>query len=420
MSLFEALRLALRRLSVNKLRTALTALGVIIGVAAVVALLGVGDGARTQLTQGVASLGTNLVSVQAGAATTGGVRGAAGTATTLTTDDATAIGGLPGVSAFAPEVSTNALVVRGQSNTTTTVTGTTAAESQVRGYTLQVGTFMSSLLEYDRKLPVAVLGPTTVTDLGLTPASAVGSSVKINGIPFTVIGVTQPKGGGGINPDDYVLVPLTTAADRLVAGGTLRSVSLSVSDPSVTTFVSAEITALLRQRHGIAGTAQDDFSIVSQDQLLAVADQQASIISNFLIGIAAIALLIGGIGIANTMLVAVRERTREIGTRKAIGARQRDLRLQFLVEAVLVTIGGAIVGAVIGAIATSLVGRAINVSAHASLTGVGIAVAAARRGGHPGRLLAGPAGRPARPGRGPPARMTSSQQGEKRPCPSHP
>ncbi|GAA1682755.1 ABC transporter permease [Fodinicola feengrottensis] len=376
MSLFEALRLALRRLSVNKLRTALTALGVIIGVAAVVALLGVGDGARTQLTQGVASLGTNLVSVQAGAATTGGVRGAAGTATTLTTDDATAIGGLPGVSAFAPEVSTNALVVRGQSNTTTTVTGTTAAESQVRGYTLQVGTFMSSL-EYDRKLPVAVLGPTTVTDLGLTPASAVGSSVKINGIPFTVIGVTQPKGGGGINPDDYVLVPLTTAADRLVAGGTLRSVSLSVSDPSVTTFVSAEITALLRQRHGIAGTAQDDFSIVSQDQLLAVADQQASIISNFLIGIAAIALLIGGIGIANTMLVAVRERTREIGTRKAIGARQRDLRLQFLVEAVLVTIGGAIVGAVIGAIATSLVGRAINVSAHASLTGVGIAVAAA-------------------------------------------
>lgn len=376
MSLFEALRLALRRLNVNKLRTALTALGVIIGVAAVVALLGVGDGARTQLTQGVASLGTNLVSVQAGASTSGGVRQAAGSATTLTTDDATAIGQLRGVSAYAPEVSTSALVVRGQSNTTTTVTGTTAAESTVRGYTLQVGTFMSAL-EYDHKLPVAVLGPTTVTNLGLTPASAVGSSVKINGVPFTVIGVTQPKGGGGLNPDDYVLVPLTTAADRLVAGGNLRAVSLSITDPSLTTLVSAEITALLRQRHGITGSAQDDFSIVSQDQLLAVADQQASIISNFLIGIAAIALLIGGIGIANTMLVAVRERTREIGTRKAIGARQRDLRLQFLVEAVLVTIGGAIVGAVLGAVATSLVGRAINVSAHASLTGVGIAVAAA-------------------------------------------
>jgi putative ABC transport system permease protein len=375
-SLFEALRLALRRLNVNKLRTALTALGVIIGVAAVVALLGVGDGARTQLTQGVASLGTNLVSVQSGASTTGGVRQAAGTATTLTTADAAAIGQLRGVSAYAPEVSTSALVVRGQSNITTTVTGTTAAESKVRGYTLQVGTFMSSL-EYDHKLPVAVLGPTTVSNLGLTPASAVGSSVKINGVPFTVIGVTQPKGGGGLNPDDYVLVPLTTAADRLVAGGNLRAVSLSISDPSLTTLVSAEITALLRQRHGITGSAQNDFSIVSQDQLLAVADQQASLISNFLIGIAAIALLIGGIGIANTMLVAVRERTREIGTRKAIGARQRDLRLQFLVEAVLVTIGGAIVGAVLGAIATSLVGRAINVSAHASLTGVGIAVAAA-------------------------------------------
>ncbi|WP_163510488.1 ABC transporter permease [Fodinicola acaciae] len=376
MSVSEALRLALRRLAVNKLRTALTALGVIIGVAAVVALLGVGDGARTQLTQGVASLGTNLVSVQAGATTTGGVRQAAGSATTLTLQDAQALGRLPTVSAYAPEVALNGVVVRGQYNLTTTVTATTAAEATVRGYTLQVGTFMSAL-DYARKLPVAVLGPTTVTNLGLTPATVVGSSVKIDGIPFTVIGVTQPKGGGGLNPDDYVLIPLTTAADRLVSGNSLRSVSLSLRDPSQTTIATAQITALLRQRHGLTGTATDDFTVVSQDQLLAVADQQASVISNFLIGIAAIALLIGGIGIANTMLVAVRERTREIGTRKAIGARQRDLRLQFLVEAVLVTIGGATVGAVVGAVATSLVGRAINVSAHASASGVALAVAAA-------------------------------------------
>lgn len=376
MSLAEALRLALRRLAVNKMRTALTALGVIIGVAAVVALLGVGDGARTQLTQGVASLGTNLVSVQAGASTTGGVRQEAGSATTLTLADAAALGQLPAVSAYAPEVALNGVVVRGQYNLTTTVTATTAAEATVRGYTLQVGTFMSAL-EYAKKLPVAVLGSTTVSNLGLTPASAVGSSVKINGIPFTVIGVTQPKGGGGLNPDDYVLIPLTTAADRLVSGSSLRAVSLSLRDPSQTAIATAQITALLRQRHGLTDTATDDFTVVSQDQLLAVADQQASVIGNFLIGIAAIALLIGGIGIANTMLVAVRERTREIGTRKAIGARQRDLRLQFLVEAVLVTIGGAIVGAVVGAVATSLVGRAINVSAQASVSGVALAVAAA-------------------------------------------
>ncbi|HEY9389701.1 MAG TPA: ABC transporter permease [Mycobacteriales bacterium] len=374
----EAVRLAWHRLGANPLRTALTTLGVVIGVAAVVALLAVGQGAQQQLTARITSLGTNLVSVQAGAAFSGGIRGGAGSATTLTRDDAEALARLSGVAAVAPELSVgNALVTAGRANTTTTVTGTTPDEALVRGYHIQVGAFLSEH-EVATGLRVAVLGSSTVSDLGLTPGSAVGTTVDVNGIPFAVVGVTAPKGSAGIgNADDVVFVPISAATDRLTGTGTLRAIGVSVDGRDRIGMVMAEIGQELRARHQLGPADADDFSQVSQDQLLQVADDQASTLRNFLIGIAAIALVVGGIGIANTMMVSVRERTREIGTRKAIGARRRDISRQFVVEAVMVSLAGAVLGVGVGALAAGAVGRSVNVAAAPSLAGVGLAFASA-------------------------------------------
>lgn len=374
MSYLEALRLAMRRLRTNALRTGLTALGVIIGVAALVSLIGVGQGTQAALTSRIASLGTNLLSVNAGASFSGGIRGAAGTATTLTEQDATALTTLPGIAAVAPEMPvSNVVVVAGRNNTTTSLTGTSPAEAHVRSYTVQTGTFLSDV-EVDKSLRVAVLGPTTVANLNMTPEQIVGTTVEINGIPFQVIGVTEPKGGSGFaNPDDVVFAPITTVQAAFTGGTTLRTIGVSVNDPSAIPYASSAIALTLRSRHGLAASASDDFSLVSQDQLLTVASDQSATLRNFLIGIAAIALVVGGIGIANTMLVSVRERVREIGTRKAIGARRRDIGRQFLVEAVIVSLGGALIGVVVGVLVTGPVGAAVNVPARASLPGIALA-----------------------------------------------
>jgi putative ABC transport system permease protein len=373
-SYLEALRLALRRLRTNLLRTALTTLGVIIGVASLVALIGVGEGTQTAITNQIAGLGTNLLSVNAGSSTVAGIRGAAGSASTLTVEDAAAIATLDGVAAVAPEMSvSNAVVVDGRTNATTSMTGTTPSEATVRNYQVQTGTFLSDLA-VAKGLRVAVLGPTTVSNLNLTPAEVVGQTVTINGIPFTVVGVTQPKGGSGfINPDDAVFAPISAVQSRFTGANSLRTIGVSLSDPSQLAYVESEISALLRYRHQLATSASDDFTMVSQDQLLTVATTTTATIRNFLIGIAAIALVVGGIGIANTMLVSVRERVREIGTRKAIGARRRDISRQFLVEAVIVTLGGAVVGVLLGVALTGPVGATVGVPATPTLGGITLA-----------------------------------------------
>ncbi|MDA8436602.1 MAG: ABC transporter permease [Actinomycetales bacterium] len=378
MSYVEALRLALRRLRTNPLRTALTTLGVVIGVASLVALIGVGEGTQTAITNQIAGLGTNLLSVNAGGSVVGGIRGAAGSASTLTVDDATAIAALPGVTAVAPEMSVaNAVVVDGRTNTTTSMTGTTPAEATVRNYQVQTGTFISDLA-VEKGLRVAVLGPTTVASLNRTPEAIVGQTVTINGIPFTVVGVTQPKGGAGFtNPDDAVFAPISAVQSRFTGASTLRTIGVSLTDPAQLAYVESEIQSLLRYRHQLASSASDDFTMVSQDQLLSVASTTTATIRNFLIGIAAIALVVGGIGIANTMLVSVRERVREIGTRKAIGARRRDIGRQFLVEAVIVTLGGAVVGVLLGIVVTGAVGSAVNVPASPTLAGIALAFGSA-------------------------------------------
>jgi putative ABC transport system permease protein len=337
MKFLDLLRLAIARLAVGRVRALLTMLGVIIGVASVIALVAVGQGASSGITDRLQSLGTNLLTVTPGATVTSGVRGAAGSATSLTTDDATAIKALQNIAAVAPELNSQQVVVAGSQNTTTSIVGTTSDYPAVFAYTMWQGSFLTDLSN-EQALRIAVLG-----------ASDVGTTILIKGLPFEVVGILQPKGGSGFqNPDDQVLVPLSTARRYLVGGTSVRSIGVSVATPEAMNLASAEIESTLRTRHSLAAAANDDFTIQNQAQLLDTVSSVTGTLTLLLAGIASISLIVGGIGIMNIMLVSVRERTREIGIRKAIGARRRDILAQFLVEALALSLLGGLIGAVIG------------------------------------------------------------------------
>jgi putative ABC transport system permease protein len=354
MKLSDLLGLALSRLGTGKLRTALTMLGVIIGVASVVALVSIGEGATSGINSRLQGLGTNLLSVTPGATTTGATRGAFGSATTLTIEDASALTTQPDIAGVAPELSSSHLIVAGSQNETTTVIGTTPAYPLVFAYDMWQGSFLTQA-SVDHALRVAVLGNTTATNLGLG-ASSVGSTVYISGLPFEVVGIMQPKGGVGFaNPDDEILIPVTTARDLFVGTDSVRAIGVSVSSSKQMTAATAEITTLLDQRHGIGAGGTPDFTITSQTQLLSTVGSITTLLTVLLAGIASISLIVGGIGIMNIMLVSVRERTREIGIRKAIGARGRDILLQFLFEALMLAVSGGLIGIVVGVTATAVI-----------------------------------------------------------------
>ena len=345
MNLVELLRLALARLRTSRLRAALTMLGVVIGVASVVALVGVGQGTTSNITSRLASLGTNLLTISP-----------SGGASTLTLDDAAAIAALDGVAAVAPELQTSATIAVGTKTTTTSVVGTNASYAQVRAYDVWQGSFLTDPT-VSHGLRVAVLGATTATDLGLD-ASSLGTTVTVDGLPFQVIGILQPKGGAGFNnPDDQVLVPLATVSKYFVAGDTVRTIGVSVASDDRMTELTDEITALLRDRHELGATDTADFSVFNQTQLLDAASSISATLTLLLGGIASISLIVGGIGIMNIMLVSVRERTREIGIRKAVGARGRDILLQFLIEALTLSLLGGLIGIVLGLGVSALIGQ---------------------------------------------------------------
>ncbi|MBI2776281.1 MAG: ABC transporter permease [Chloroflexi bacterium] len=349
MSFIELLRLSLSRLGTSRLRAALTMLGVIIGVASVVALVGVGQGTTSNITNRLAGLGTNLLIISP----TG--RGGTG-ATPPTLDDAVAIGQLASVQAVAPEISTSQALRAGGQTTTTTVVGTTSAYADVRAYDVWQGAFLNDV-SVDRKLRVVVLGATTAANLRLG-AGAVGSQIAIGGLPFQVIGILQPKGGTGFeNPDDQVIVPIGVVQKYFVGGKAVRSIGVSVARPDQMTATGAAITALLADRHGHSPTATPDFNVFNQTQLLAAASSITGTLTLLLAGIASISLVVGGIGIMNIMLVSVRERTREIGIRKAVGARGRDILAQFLIEALTLSLLGGVIGIAIGLATSAAIGQ---------------------------------------------------------------
>jgi len=345
MSPLELVRLAFSRLRTSRVRAALTMLGVIIGVASVVALVGVGQGTTSGITSRLAGLGTNLLTINPRSGSAG-----------LTLADVAAVAAVPNVAAVAPELQRSGTVASGHDTTTTSIIGTNASYTKVRAYEVWQGTFLTDVSVAD-KLRVVVLGSTVADNLNLG-AEAVGTAVTIDGLPFRVIGILQPKGGTGAqDPDDQVMVPIGVVQKYFVGSGTIRTIGVSVASVDAMAGAKTAITTTLYRQHGLAATATADFSILDQAQLLATASSIAGTLALLLGGIASISLIVGGIGIMNIMLVSVRERTREIGIRKAVGARGRHILAQFLIEALTLSLLGGLIGIVVGLGVSAFIGQ---------------------------------------------------------------
>jgi putative ABC transport system permease protein len=341
----ELIRLAFSRLRTSRVRAALTMLGVIIGVASVVALVGVGQGTTSGITSRLAGLGTNLLTINPRSGSSG-----------LTLADVSAVAAIPNIAAVAPELQRSGTVASGRDTTTTSIIGTNASYPQVRAYEVWQGTFLTDV-SVAEKLRVVVLGSTVADNLNLG-AEAVGTDVTIDGLPFRVIGILQPKGGTGAqDPDDQVMVPIGVVQKYFNGSGTIRTIGVSVASVDAMAGAKTAITMALYRQHGLAATATADFSILDQAQLLATASSIAGTLALLLGGIASISLVVGGIGIMNIMLVSVRERTREIGIRKAVGARGRDILAQFLIEALTLSLLGGMIGVVLGLGVSAVIGQ---------------------------------------------------------------
>jgi len=355
-TLLASFRIALRALMVNKMRSALTMLGIIIGVSAVIAMIAVGSGAKQRIEEQIASMGSNLLMIESGSTTSGGSHMGAGTAATLTVGDAKAIEKeVPGVKYVAPSIRGVAQVVYGNQNWSTGITGTSPEMIEIRGWSLSSGRPFTEQ-ELDGAAKVCVLGKTVVDDLfgGIDP---VGQIVRIKKIPFTVVGVLTPKGQTtwGQDQDDIIFVPLTTAQKQLFGQtfpGMVRNIAVQAWGPDDVKQVETQLKELLRQRHRIQPNQDNDFSVRNLTELMSSREESANVMSLLLGAIASISLIVGGIGIMNIMLVSVTERTREIGIRIAVGAKSRDILLQFLIESLVLSLMGGILGIGIGILGT--------------------------------------------------------------------
>jgi putative ABC transport system permease protein len=354
MNLGALIRVALRAVAVNKLRSALTMLGIIIGVAAVIVRVAVGAGAQARVVEQIRALGSNLLLILSGARTQGGVRLAVGSTYTLSEDDAIAINREIHEALAAPALRGGAQVVWGNSNWATQIYGTTPDYLDVRQWALQTGRIFEAA-EMSGAGKVCIVGQTVVRQLfgGTDP---VGQVLRIKRVPFTVIGVLENKGQSmmGTDQDDIILVPIATARSRVLGSANLakqRSVStiwVKVADGYDTKAAEEQVRALLRQRHRLQAGAEDDFSLRNLAEVMAAQEASSRVLAVLLAAVASVSLVVGGIGIMNIMLVSVTERTREIGLRMALGARTRDILGQFLVEAVTLSLIGGLVGVLLG------------------------------------------------------------------------
>jgi putative ABC transport system permease protein len=358
MSIAESIRVALRSIKANKLRSFLTMLGIIIGVAAVIAMVSIGQGASSSVSQRIQGLGSNLLIVTPGQARQGGVSLGAGTLNTLTLADADAIAKQSSIAGVAPDVSKQAQVVSGNQNYSTTIEGTTADYPQVRNVNVQSGRFFTKL-EVQGQANVAVVGTTVVQNLFGSPyANPIGREIDINQMPFTIIGVLESQGSQGLtNNDDRIIIPITTEMNRLFNMDRIRTIFVSAKSADMMDQAQFDIQTALRAQHNLPPGADNDFMINSQSQILNTAQSVSSVMTALLAGTAAISLIVGGIGIMNIMLVSVTERTREIGIRKAIGATRGNIMTQFLIESVILSLFGGVIGIVLGTGASWLLGR---------------------------------------------------------------
>ncbi len=348
---------ALEALWSSKLRSLLTALGIFIGVAAVIAALTLTQGAGAFITGNLSSLGTNVITVLPGAATTRGAFGGVGTTQSLTPADAMALTHIDNATAVSPILSLSVQVVYGNQNWNTRVEGVNTAFQDIQGWQMADGVWFSEA-EENGGLPVALLGQTVVQHLfERTGTDPVGQMIRIRDQEFRVIGVLQAK-GGNFNQDDIVFVPFNTAVNRLKNTTYVDQILVQVDSSDHVNQVQQDITALLERRHQIPSGSPDDFSAISSTQLLQTAQQFTQILTFLLVGIAAISLTVGGIGIMNIMIVSVTERTREVGIRMSLGARRSDIRNQFLIEALVLSLVGGVIGMLIGFLIGFLITKA--------------------------------------------------------------
>ena len=360
--LWESIRIALTSLRANKLRTVLTMLGIIIGVASVVALLAIGNGAQAAITSQIASIGSNILTIFPGRQRGPGPSAQAQSLTLADAEALTKPGVLRNVVAVAPSFQGGAQIVAGANNLQSSVVGVTPSYFSVRNLALMRGDFITDA-QVSGQRSVVVIGSNVGTDLfGL--ANPVGRTLRIKGQTFQIIGLLEAKGGGGFGSiDDQLFVPLTVAQQKLfgarsadTASPRISNISLQVAEASQMTAVSEQISQVLRQRHRLKSDgSEDDFTVFNQADILSSLNQITSVLTAFLGAIAGISLLVGGIGIMNIMLVSVTERTREIGLRKAVGARPRDILLQFVVEALVISLSGGLIGLLLGGLVALIV-----------------------------------------------------------------
>lgn len=351
--LLEIITESIGTLTLNKLRTGLAILGIVIGIGSVIALVSLGQASQEAVQAQIQSLGANLLTVSPGSPISGGIRGASGGDTTLTNADAVAIQTSPQittVNTVSPEVDTRAQVVSGKNNSNIRVNGVTASYAQVHKITMDSGAFITSQDNTSIR-KVIVIGPQVVSDLFPDGSSPIGQSIRVKGMSFQIVGVTVSKGGTGfLNQDDVAYIPLSTAQKQVMGQTYLNDISLEAKSPDVMTQAQNEVGYLLLTRHKLSDPSKADFSIFSQADILNAASSTTGTFTALLSGIAAISLLVGGIGIMNIMLVTVNERTREIGLRKALGAKKKIIITQFLIEAIMLTFIGGVIGIILGVV----------------------------------------------------------------------
>jgi putative ABC transport system permease protein len=374
MSFLMIIRIALKALGRNKMRTGLTMLGMIIGVAAVITMVALGTGAQSSIESQIQAAGTNVIIVMAGNFSAGGVRQGQGSASTLVPDDATAIASLPGVQYAAAGSNTRAQIVAGNLNWGTQVQGTDVDLPLIQAWSLSLGSFFTPQ-DVTTASKVAVLGSVVRDQLFGPDASPIGQVIRISNQPFTVVGVLAPKGQSnmGQDRDDTIMVPYTTVMKKLRGVTYINNVTVSAQSAGEITAVSERISNLLRTRHKLQPADPDDFMVRTIEEMASVRRETTQTMTALLASIAGVSLLVGGIGIMNIMLVSVTERTREIGLRMALGARGRDVLLQFLVEAMVLSLFGGAIGIALGYAVSEGVTRWMTWPTAVSANAVGVA-----------------------------------------------
>ena len=358
----ESFLMAWASLIANKMRSILTMLGIIIGVAAVIALVSIGNGVKQDIQNSISSLGSNLLMVMPGAPRTPGVRPSAGSMKSLKVSDYEAISKLDGVKAASPMTNGSYVVIYQNKNWTTSVSGVSYNYLDVNNWSMKSGRFLSEKNVQNRER-VAVVGKTVVKNL-FGDEDPVGAEIRVKNIPFRIIGVLNSKGSGamGNDQDDMVIIPYTTAMERVEGVDYLRMIYVVGKDESGIDRLQSDIENLLRVRHGIKDTNLDDFNIQNMNSIMETMEETTGTLTLFLGAVAAISLVVGGIGIMNIMLVSVTERTREIGVRKALGATYSVIVTQFLIEAVVISLMGGIIGIILGIGSSKLIGMASGMS----------------------------------------------------------